>query len=277
MIDKQQLPFLIKLVDDPSPTVRAKVAQKLRVFGSSVWQEIEHLHLEVSEEQRSVLAEILHAHDNAALKSAWRSWQKMDDDGERLEEALRLLANWQMGQGSGARLRRLLDGLAEEFTHAGIVPHATALSLFLFEKKGLHGASEDYYNPLNSNLVYVIETGQGIPITLACIFILVGKRLGIPIHGLAFPGHFLAHAHDGTREMVFDCFDGGRLLSGAEMVALRKAAPEAMRMPVTAITIIARVVRNLANAYYQANDTDKARFILSLLSGLELPEHQKRS
>jgi len=277
MIDKTQLPFLIKLVDDPSPAVRTKVAQKLRVFGSSVWQEIDHLQLPVSETQRSVLEEILNAHDNAALKSAWRSWQTLDDDAARLEEAFRLLADWQMGQGSGARLRRLLDGLADEFHRSGHPPHPTSLSLFLFEEKGLQGAVEDYYNPLNSNLVYVIETGQGIPISLACVFMLVGRRLGISIHGLAFPGHFLAQAHDGKRDFVFDCFNGGRLLSGADMVTLRKAAPEAMTVPATALDIVGRALRNLANAYYQSSDTEKARFMLSLLSGLELPEHQKSS
>ena len=277
MIDKNQLPFLIRLVDDPSPSVRGKVAQKLRVFGSSVWQEIEALHLEISEAQRVALEEILHAHDNAALKSAWRSWQMLDDDTDKLEEAFRLLADWQMGQGSGTRLRRLLDGLAEQFTRSGAMPHATALSHFLFGQGGLKGEVEDYYNPLNSNLVYVIETGHGIPISLACVFILVGKRLGISIQGIAFPGHFLARAHDGTREFIFDCFNGGRLLSGAEMVTLRKAAPEAMSAPASAISIIGRVLRNLVNAYHQASETEKARFMLSLLSNLEFSEHQKSS
>lgn len=271
--DKSQIPHLIKLIDDPSPTIRAKIAEQLRLMGWSVWQEVETQQVALTDNQKLLLDEILRAFDNATLTHAWRHWRHLDEETERLEEAYALLADWQLGRGSGERMRRLLDGLAHEFLEGGFVPHPKSLCHFLFNEKGLAGAiSEDYYNPLNSNLVYTLETGYGIPITLAAIFILVGRRMGLTIEGCNYPGHFLAHSHDGRREYFFDCFDGGRVLGSAETMAIRKAAPGEVGKPATAVQIIARVLRNLASAYYQAGDNEKARFMLSLRSDLELIE-----
>src|SRR5690606_27028838 len=108
-----------------------------------------------------------------------------------------------------------------------------------------------YYSPLNSNLVAVLERGHGIPISLTAIFMLVGQRLGIPIHGCNFPGHFLARTEGADGDIwLFDCFEGGRLLSRAEVATLQKAAPGELEEAAPASLMIARVLRNLANAFY---------------------------
>ena len=271
--DKSQIPYLLKLIDDPSPNVRNKVAEKLRLIGSTVWREMEEQQLSLTDAQKMLLDDILRAYDNSTLTIAWRGWRNLAGETEKLEEAYALLADWQLGRGSGARMRNRIQGLASEFSAAGFVPHPKSLCHFLFNEKNLAGAvSEDYYNPLNSNILYSLETGFGIPITLASIFILVGSRLGLTIHGCNFPGHFLARAHDGRRDFIFDCFDGGRLLTGSEMFLMRKAAPNEVHKPATAVEMIARVLRNLACAYYHDGDSEKARYMLSLRSDLELIE-----
>lgn len=208
--------------------------------------------------------------DDTVLQEAWLDWLDVEDEAEKLEIASSLLAQWQLGPEYVVRLGSLLDELAVEFGASGRETSAEELSQFLFVEKGLQGSqAEDYYNPLNSNLVYVIEWGRGIPISLASIFILVGKRLGLGIYGCNFPGHFLARAHVGQRDLLFDCFNDGRLLSESETAALRKAAPWAIDAPASAVVIIARVLRNLAVAFEQNDDVHKAHFMLALLSQLE--------
>jgi regulator of sirC expression with transglutaminase-like and TPR domain len=53
------------------------------------------------------------------------------------------------------------------------------------------GDSVEYHSADNSLLNKVIEARLGMPITLAAIYVAVGKRLGITVHGVGFPGHFL--------------------------------------------------------------------------------------
>src|SRR5579885_3345933 len=51
------------------------------------------------------------------------------------------------------------------------------LSHYLFEEEGFRGNSGDYYNPCNSYLNDVLDSRQGIPITLSILFVAVGRRL----------------------------------------------------------------------------------------------------
>jgi len=272
---KSQLPFLIRLLDDPSPVVQVKVGRRLREFGANIHEEIARQQLVLTPLQRHLLAQVLKADADAVLKDIWPDWLERETDWDRLEDGLAALSRWQLGAEHPHRLTELLDDLAQEYSHVNGARDAIGLSHFLFQEKGLQGAdAEEYYDPLNSNLVAVLERGRGIPISLTAIFMLVGHRLGIPIYGCNFPGHFLARATGNSGDVwVFDCFEGGRLLSRAEVATLKKAAPRELSQAAPASIIIARVLRNLANAFYQNGREDKTRFVIELLRSLENVEH----
>ena len=91
----------------------------------------------------------------------------------------------------------------------------------------------------------------------------MGARVGLPIEGCNFPGHFLAR--DGRRRTVFDPFNGGRVLSAREVATLQKAAPAEMSDAATARDIIARVLRNLSVAYHHAAQNERSALMLALL------------
>lgn len=292
MPDASLLPFLLRLVDDKSPVVRAKVARELAAFGPRLHRDIEELGLSLSREQQELIDEITGQapiEDDDAFRAVWTSWLESNDEHARLEEALNMLAHWQMqSQIETARapsLASLLDELAADFKSSGRDISPQEMSVWLFSRAGrnLRGAAPDgVYNPQHSNLIYVIQERRGTPISLACVFILVGGRLGLEISGCNFPGHFLArarpasyddlvsmHGEEAGRDLIFDCFNGGRVLSPGESAALRKAEPQAMTVAAPAIAIVARVLRNLVVAFEQTGSLDKARFMISLLSDLE--------
>ncbi|MBW3636809.1 MAG: transglutaminase-like domain-containing protein [Armatimonadetes bacterium] len=267
-----ELPSLLKLCDDSSPVVAEKVARRLRELGPSVWDEIGALEIELSDSQRAALEAIFAPSGDDALREAWRQLAGQRNEHRYLENALLCLADWQDGSGASARGRQLLDELATQFgDYDGKNAHSSdagALAYFLFEVKGLSGASpDDSYNPLHSNLVYALESRRGLPITLACVFILVGRRVGLDIEGCAFPGHFLAR--DGRSEQIFDPFNGGRALSPREIATLAKVAPDEINGSASAREIVARVLRNLSVAYYQSGEDPKSGLMLSLLRQMD--------
>jgi regulator of sirC expression with transglutaminase-like and TPR domain len=104
------------------------------------------------------------------------------------------------------RLRPRLAGVADELDRVGL------LSGFLCSEIGLRGNDEDYYDPRNSFLNEVLARGLGIPITLALVYIEVGRRAGVPLVGVGFPGHFLLR-HTLYPQLLLDPFAGGRLLT----------------------------------------------------------------
>ena len=258
------LPFLLRLLDDPSPVVRERIESKLRSLGEAIWLVIEADELPLSPAQRAQLEEIFSARNERALFAQWTRLQSERDEATYLEKCLLALGRWQTGESDAARAPELLDDLAGAFLALEPCPDAVALSAFLFDEHGLRGApAHDYYNPLNSNLTHVLRNGAGLPITLASIFILVGARVGLQIEGCNFPGHFLAR--DGRRRTVFDPFNGGRVLSAREVATLQKAAPDEMQGAATARDIIGRVLRNLSVAYHHAGEGEHSGLMLSLL------------
>jgi regulator of sirC expression with transglutaminase-like and TPR domain len=128
----------------------------------------------------------------------------------------------------------------------------------LFEVIGFRGNREDYYNPANSLLPDVLRTRRGLPITLTLIYRSVAEGVGIAVHGVNAPGHFLAElelveAGVPTTSYV-DPFHGGDLLNEAE--ALARIAETTGREPPSADVLqratpeqwLARMLRNLQAA-----------------------------
>ena len=269
------LPFLLRLLDDPSPAVSSKVTARLRAFGPDIWREIGVQHIELSNSQRMALETLwlqdVPLQDEDATARLWAQWGELgalQNELEFLERALFALASWQNGNDVFVQGAALLDRLASEFSAFGDSHDTLALAQFLFDFRGLRGAPPaDFYDPRNSNLLFVLEEGIGLPISLACLFILVGARVGLHIEGCNFPGHFLAR--DGRHHRVFDPYNRGRMLSAREVGALQKAAPGEMNSGASAREIIARVLRNLSVAYHHVGEGEYSGLMLSLLRAMD--------
>jgi regulator of sirC expression with transglutaminase-like and TPR domain len=91
-----------------------------------------------------------------------------------------------------------------------------ALNTYLFQAQGFRGNSEDYYDPRNSFLNDVLDRRTGIPITLSIVYLAVGGRLGLHLHGVGMPGHFLVRYAAPAEEVVIDPFNGGAVVTPAD-------------------------------------------------------------
>ena len=129
---------------------------------------------------------------------------------------------------------------------------------FLGQGLNLHGNAINYYDPQNSLLTRVIETRLGIPISLSLLYILVGKRAGIEIEGVNFPGHFIVR-HE---RVLFDPFERGRIITVSECEAFlaqqRMTARPVHFQRATSITIFTRMLANLLHIYQTEGDEDLA-------------------
>jgi regulator of sirC expression with transglutaminase-like and TPR domain len=159
-----------------------------------------------------------------------------------------------------------LDAMAEAFRRRlrpDIPYRETVLLLnrYVFDELGFSGNSGDYYDPRNSYLNDVLDRRLGIPITLAIVYMEIGRRAGLRLEGVAFPGHFLVKCvvRDGT--LVLDPFHRGNSLSIEDLrgrLALMNGgeAPPAAVMPVLLAAagnreILVRILRNLKAIHLQ--------------------------
>ena len=81
----------------------------------------------------------------------------------------------------------------------------------LYVRRGLSGNRESYYDPRNSFLNDVLDRGLGIPLTLGIVLLETGWRLGLPVEGVNFPGHFLVRYRGDELALLIDPFDAGKV------------------------------------------------------------------
>ena len=143
---------------------------------------------------------------------------------------------------------------------------ATAAA-YLFGELGLRGNMEDFYNPDNSCLQRVLQTGLGIPITLSVVFLEVARRLAKPLSGVGLPGHFLVRYDSPDYSAIIDPFHGGAVVDEGQCCALAQTDsfdPE-LFSAVDRRHIVLRMINNLRVIYFGARQTAKAIAILDLL------------
>ncbi len=139
-----------------------------------------------------------------------------------------------------------------------------ALNRHLFSELGFSGNAGDYYDPRNSYLNQVLERRTGIPITLSILYIEVGRRLGLRLQGVSFPGHFLVKLRVSGGQLVLDPFCGGAAQSEADLRARlalvlpqREAGTLRLSQFLQAATprqILARLLRNLKGIYLRLEE-----------------------
>ena len=276
MIERNQLPHLVRLLDDESPSVRGHVLRELLAFGPALEDELRACDVELTSAQRGHLSNVLvHYRAMEMRRESWAKWQTLPSPYAQLEAAFEILGHIQYGWAPPVRLSDLLNELAKEFLSTARPRDPISLSRYLFVAKQLQGNTEDYYHPLNSNLFHVIQEKRGLPISLASIFMLVGVRVGVTIYGCNIPGHFLARGIMNGANLYFDCFNGGRLLTANELGHLKSrlgpAVEGALVDAPAPVDIMRRVLLNLVNAYEANSDPGMGQLMTDLLNELSDP------
>ena len=265
---------LLKMLDDDSPVVREAVRQQLAAMRREIPERLLALGEPLSEEQEKLLSEILTPVCREELEETWLAWRWLSSPEAQLEEALGQLSAFLSGWAARSEeLGRRLDLLAEQAVKLGGVDDVRKLAEYLFGGRGheakLRGNSKDYYGAQNSNLLWVMANGLGNPVSLCCVYMLVGKRLGMRSEGCNFPGHFLARVQHEDQVWLVDCFNRGRFMLAADVAKHHPAAnpsmEEVIHEPATVETIIARVLRNLDDAYERTTNMTQRQIVRRLM------------
>lgn len=144
------------------------------------------------------------------------------------------------------------------------------LNIHLFQELGFEGNETRYYDPENTYLNRVIETRRGIPVSLSVLYLLISKRLGLPVHGVGTPGHFLVGYRESSQSRFFiDPFHHGRLLGTQDVrrMLVRNGyefRPEYLQACAPR-DILARMLRNLISVYHKSGAADRAESISGLM------------
>jgi regulator of sirC expression with transglutaminase-like and TPR domain len=152
-----------------------------------------------------------------------------------------------------ARAKLILEFSAEE--------KLTALNSYLFNELGYSGNVANYYAPENSYLNCVLDRRTGNPINLALLYLLIARRLKLPVIGIGMPGHFICRYQSSSDELYIDPFNGGQLLSKADCIQYLQRGNHSLTndflSPTSARRMFLRICSNLHQIYTELGKADE--------------------
>ena len=177
-----------------------------------------------------------------------------------------------MGEAAAGRLQR----------HSGVAQHVliATLNAYLYEELGFSGNRDHYDDPRNSFLNEVFDRRLGIPISLAIVYLEIGRRAGLRLEGINFPGHFLVRAlaepGGADDDLIIDPFHAGALLSEVDCRQLLRqhvgeeaAFDRGLLATATRQHIVVRMLVNLKRLYVRMRSFPQARATADLLLAVD--------
>jgi regulator of sirC expression with transglutaminase-like and TPR domain len=257
-LSRSQRDALLSLLADEDPAVYRTVREKILSCGppAAEWQRPHTMSNDPALRRRAQQI-VLHfdrqAADDHFLAFCLRHGEEFD-----LEQGAWLFAQTQYPRINLEAYRAILDGYAGEL-RARFDPSAeprqilTTINQYLFGELGFVGNEENYYNPDNSYLNCVLDQRTGNPINLSLLYILLARRLRLPIAGIGLPGHFVCRYQSTAAEIFIDPFNHGKLLTKADCMQYLVTANCNRRdehlTPVTARRFLLRICSNLHQVY----------------------------
>lgn len=247
------------LADDDEQTVRLvkeQLARHTPTYLDDLRDLAECAHPTVALHARDVLGEVMQkgARDQfEQLCTAFKENADIEDShwllSASLLRGLEITPYRQRLDAWGAELQRRLRRSSNEQTCVEIMTD------FIVGELTFTGNADDYYNEQNSLLPCVLDSRQGIPLSLALVYMFIGRRAGVTIYGINLPGHFLARHGD----ILFDPFHRGRIMTQRDCEEIlhrqNKSLEEWHLGTATSRQILTRSLANLLYIYHQKGNT----------------------
>ena len=278
MMPDNQIRALIRLLSDEDDRIVRTISGRLIDIGPSavpLLQEAEIEQPEMADRIACVLEEIR----GGKLEDELTSLAALPDDTMSLETGAFLIARYAYPALDVARYREQLDTMADEVQarigfRASGEEAVNALNRYLFTEQGFKGNTKNYYEVENSYINCVIDRRVGIPISLSAVYLLIGRRLSLPLFGIGMPGHFLVKYESDRYKIFIDCFNGGALLTEKNCARFLTEAGYGFddkylhKSPVRAM--LSRMTKNLLAIYSKSGDvgkTDRLTQFIEILGG----------
>lgn len=268
---------LLTLLADEDAAVYQKIRQKILSLGPSAsdWLRPHTLSRDPALRRRTqeiVLRFDRQSADNVFLGFCLKHGEELD-----LEEGAWLLAQTQYPEINTVGYRALLDSFADDLRER--TEHSSdheellkAVNKYLFQDLGFSGNEQDYYDPENSYLNRVLDRRTGNPINLCVLYMLLCRRLYLPVAGIGLPGHFLCRYQSSSAAVYIDAFHAGRLLNKADCVRYLLQGNYSVRdeylAPLSPRRILLRICTNLHQVYLHLDKSEDATRVQRYLVAL---------
>jgi regulator of sirC expression with transglutaminase-like and TPR domain len=276
-LSESQRKALINLLGDDDPAIYRTVREKIMSIGEEAGEWLRPHRLSGDPLLRRRAREIVQHFDRQEADTWFLAFCLKHGEEFDLEEGIWLLALTQYPDINVEAYRALLDNFAAEvrdhidFSETGKEILST-INNYLFDELGFTGDEENYYDPQNSYLNRVIDRRRGNPINLSLLYLLMARRLQLPMTGIGLPGHFICRYQSTASELYVDAFHHGKFLTKADCIQYLMSGNHSLQdeflAPVSTRRMLMRICSNLHQIYSQMELSDETmrlqRYLVAL-------------
>ncbi|MGA2750559.1 MAG: transglutaminase-like domain-containing protein [Verrucomicrobiota bacterium] len=259
-LDEKQRQALISLLADDDAKVYRTVRERIISYGPACSEWLREHTLSNDPVLRRRANEIVYHFARQGADTQFLAFCLNQGEDFDLEHGVLLLSRTHYPGINIEAYSALLDDIARDLRQRLDLNGPADLILrvvndYLFRQLKFTGDEHNFYDPENSYFNRVMDRRVGNPISLSILYLLLARRLRLPVAGIALPGHFLVRYQSSRAELYVDAFHGGRLLTKADcvkhVVQLRQRFEESCLAPVSPRRILLRICANLHQIYTQ--------------------------
>lgn len=272
-LSDKELQALVSLLDDPDREVHAHVWEKLIAQGPEVIPFLEKKWEEsFSPEIQKEIEELVHQLQFSLLKQRLMDWKASQD--QDLLKGLWIINTYQYPDLEFHKLNAEMQQIYFEVWTAfqkelSPFEQVRTINSVLFNRLKFSANTKNFHSPGNSMLSNVLDTKKGNPISLCSIYILVAKRLGLPIFGVSLPNLFVMIYQSKENSFYINAFNKGQTFTRKDihtyLEQLKIEPLDRFFDPCSNLEIIQRFLRNLIYSFEKLGELDKVEELKTLL------------
>jgi regulator of sirC expression with transglutaminase-like and TPR domain len=272
-MNQREIKALISLLDDEDHEVSQHVEGKILSLGGNV---IPFLETEWEESfnplvQRKI-EELIHELQLSIMIERLQAWK--NGGGLDLLEGLWIIATYHYPDLSMDKLKTTIEQLYYDIwvqfqEEMNPVDQVKRINSIFFGTMNFAANTKNFHSPSNSMVNVVLESRRGNPITLCVIYLLIARRLGMPVYGVNLPNLFVLTYKSDKTQFYINVFNRGIIFSRTDIdhyiAQLNIKSKDIFYQPCTNLEIIQRVLRNLILSYEKTSEQDKIKEIEKIL------------
>ena len=271
---ESELKALVSLLEDNDPRVIDMVTEKIISLGNDIVPFLEsEWEKNFNPEVQTRIENITHLLQFEQVKNRLAEW--FESDEQDLLTGMWAIATYQYPDLELEKLKQEIEQIYYEIWlnfKPGLHPYdqVKILNGLLFWTYKFSANLKNFHSPANSYINCVLESKKGNPISLCIIYLIIARKLNLPIHGVNLPNLFVLTYKDPKYEQFYiNAYNKGLIFSKDDIEnyikELRIERRDSFFEPCSNAEIIRRVFRNLILSYEKAGEKEKELEVSELL------------
>ncbi len=277
-MNESEIKALVTLLDDDDSEVVQHVEKHLRTLGGTViplledhWQENA-----LNPDLQKKIEDLIHDLQYTLVIERLVAWK--NSGHEDLLEGMWIVATYQYPDLNIEKIKEYINDMyfdvwLEFRDDMHPHDHVRILNQVFFDKWKFMPNTKNFHLAANSMINQVFDSKKGNPISLCVIYLLVAKRLGMPISGVNLPSLFVLTYKTPQLQFYINIFNRGLIFSkvdiGNYIKQMQLQPQDTFYQPCTNLDIVSRVLRNLVVAFEKVADIERAKEVDRILRAIE--------